>query len=180
MRQFIIICISLFFVAACQSNFGYKTVTFEDKFLLTIPATLMESDDLNTEAALQLKNEFMEFYVLVFEGSKDEVNDFFMKVNLPEYYDMDLETYTNLIWESLNNNFEIYNHTDFFDVDINGLSAKYLEFNGIVEEVDVYYSLTIFEAEEYFYQISSWTLSSMESRNKEKIDEIKFTFKELN
>src|SRR5690625_7931717 len=92
-----------------------------------------------------------------------------MIVNLLEYYDIDLETYTNLIWESLNNNFEIYNHTDFFDVDINGLSAKYLEFNGIVEEVDVYYSLTIFEGEEYFYQISSWTLSSMESRNKEKI-----------
>src|SRR5690625_1150149 len=123
---------SLFYVAACKSNFGYKTVTFEDKFSLTIPATLMESDDLNTEAALQLKNEFMEFYVLVFEESKDEVNDFFMKVNLPEYYDMDLETYTNLIWESLNNNFEIYNHTDFFDIDINGLSSMNFDFNGVV------------------------------------------------
>lgn len=180
MKQFIIICISLFFVVACKSSFGYKTVNFENKFSLTIPASLAETDDLHAEAALQLKNEFIEFYVLVFDESKDEINDFFMKVNLPEYYDMGLENYSNLIWESLNNNFEIYNYTDFFDVDINGLPAKYVEFNGIVDDVDIYYSLTIFEVEEYFYQISSWTLTSMESRNKEKIDEIKFTFKELN
>lgn len=180
MKQFIIICISLFFVVACQSSFGYKTVNFEDKYSLTIPAILTETDDINDDASMQLKNEFIEFYVLVFEESKDEINDFFMKVNLPEYYDMGLENYSNLIWESLNNNFEIYNYTGFFDVDINGLPAKYVEFNGKFSDIDIYYSLTVIEGEKNFYQISSWTLTSMESRNKEKIDEIKFTFKELN
>lgn len=180
MKQFIILCISLFFVAACQSSFGYKTVNFEDKYSLTIPAILTETDDINDDASMQFKNEFIEFYVLVFEESKDEINDFFMKVNLPEYYDMGLENYSNLIWESLNNNFEIYNYTDFFDVDINGLPAKYVEFKGKFSDIDIYYSLTVIEGEKNFYQISSWTLTSMESRNKEKIDEIKFTFKELN
>ena len=68
----------------------------------------------------------------------------------------------------------------FFDVDINGLPAKYVEFNGKFSDIDIYYSLTVIEGEKNFYQISSWTLTSMESRNKEKIDEIKFTFKELN
>lgn len=180
MKQFIILCISLFFVVACQSSFGYKTVNFEDKYSLTIPAILTETDDINDDASMQFKNEFIEFYVLVFDESKDEINDFFMKVNLPEYYDMGLENYSNLIWESLNNNFEIYNYTGFFDVDINGLPAKYVEFNGKFSDIDIYYSLTVIEGEKNFYQISSWTLTSMESRNKEKIDEIKFTFKELN
>ena len=180
MKQFIIICISLFFVAACKSSFRYKTVNFEDKYSLTIPAILTETDDINDDASMQFKNEFIEFYVLVFDESKDEINDFFMKVNLPEYYDMGLENYSNLIWESLNNNFEIYNYTDFFDVDINGLPAKYVEFKGKFSDIDIYYSLTVIEGEKNFYQISSWTLTSMESRNKEKIDEIKFTFKELN
>lgn len=180
MKQFIIICISLFFVVACQSSFGYKTVTFEDKYSLTIPAILTETDDLHAEAALQLKNEFIEFYVLVFDESKEEINDLFIDANLPEYYDMGLENYSNLIWESLNNNFEIYNYTGFFDLKINGLPAKYVEFNGKFSDIDIYYSLTVIEGEKNFYQISSWTLTSMESRNKEKIDEIKFTFKELN
>lgn len=104
---------SLFFVVACQSSFGYKTVNFEDKYSLTIPAILTETDDINDDASMQFKNEFIEFYVLVFEESKEEINDLFIDANLPEFYDLNLENYSNLIWKNLENNFEIYNYTGF-------------------------------------------------------------------
>ena len=152
-----------------------------DGFEIDIPGHMEEMYDLNAEAALQygyveqVGYEVQEHYLIVLMETKEEIAS----------YELDMEfdamSYRDISVESLRDGLDSYTVlTDNPEVEtINGMDCVKNEMRGALGEVNVYYQLGVFEGENAFYQVLTWTVEEQKSSFKSDMEASIDSFTEL-
>jgi len=180
MKKINILLLTILFITSCQSGDTEKIVTIESKYSISIPSFLVKaSTELNEDASLQYLHTWKEFYVIVIDESKSEMQKALIDNNLTNEYSNDIEGYSDLLLDGFEDGLSIYNKSDIVDTKINNMPAKLLSISGRIEGVDVYYSLAFIEGKERYYQIMAWTLLNKESKYKAQMNKIMYSLKEL-
>ncbi len=155
-------------------------MSIEDKYSISLPGFLVEAGiTLNEEASLEYMNAFMEFYVMVIDEPKSDIEKVLIDYELADLYLNNLKGYSELILDGLRQAVIVSQESDVVDTVINGLPARLLTINGTVEGIDIFYSLAYIEGKERYYQIFTWTLSEKETEYRDKMSTILYSFKEL-
>ncbi|MCD8030272.1 MAG: hypothetical protein LUF85_05480 [Bacteroides sp.] len=158
MKKIFILFLVFLLLVSCQSD-KTRVVTVEDMYSISLPGYLSEAKDLNQEASLQYQNLWKEFYVIVIDDLKSDIQDILEEHELLEIYPNDLEGYSNLIWDGFQGDMDIQKITDPTDDRINGMPVKYRKINAVAQGMDVFYYFAVVEGKERFYQILTWTLT---------------------
>jgi len=179
MKKISFIIFTILFLVTCQPTKTEQTITIENKYSLTIPSFLTKVNNLNDDASLQYQHAWKEFYVIVIDELKIELQTALEQNNMLEIYPNDINGFSNLLLDGLEQAIPISSKSSIVDTTIHNLPAKLLTFKGRVEGIDSFYTLAIIEGRNRYYQIMTWTLPSKEYQYKEKMREMIYTFKEL-
>ncbi|MBC7425559.1 MAG: hypothetical protein H7321_03395 [Bacteroidia bacterium] len=179
MKKIIILLLILVSLNSCESFDKEQVVRYQNKYTLSIPDYLTKATNLNDEASLQYMNGSKEFYVIVIDESKSELNKALVDNNLTEQYEDNIQGYANLLIDGFEATLKSPKKSKIIDTVINKLPARLLTFTGTVEGIDAFYTIAFIEGKETYYQIMSWTLMSKQDEYKEKMSKIMYSFKEL-
>jgi hypothetical protein len=180
MKRLNILILTILFITSCQSGDTERLVTIDNKYSISLPSFLVKaSTTLNADASLQYLHTWKEFYVIVIDESKSEMQKALTDNNLTDKYSNDIKGYSELLLDGFEQSISITNKSDMVDTLINNLPARVLTINGRAEGIDAFYSLAFIEGKERYYQIMTWTLSSNEYEYRDKMNKIKYSLKEL-
>jgi hypothetical protein len=59
------------------------------------------------------------------------------------------------------------------------MPARIVTINGTAEGLDAFYSIAFIQGKERYYQVMAWTLSSKEYENRDKMNKLMYSLKEL-
>lgn len=180
MRKLNFVFLIIIFITACKPEDPDQLVTIDNKYSISLPAFMIKSKTtLNEDASLEYVNRWKEFYIIVIDELKSEVHKAIVDNELTDKYSEDLEGYTNLLLDNLEQSVVISEKSDMVDTEINGMPAKLITLKARVERMDIFYSYAFIQGKERYYQIMAWTLQEKESEHKDKMNKIMHTFKEL-
>ncbi|MBR9860000.1 hypothetical protein GYB22_04500 [bacterium] len=180
MKIKIFLILSLFFLfASCQPEEGEQTVSFENKYSLTIPSFLNKAYDLNEEASLQYQNTWKEFYVVVLDEPKEDFITAIESNYLSELYPNDIKGYSNLLLDFLKESMTITEESDLKEALINGLPARTIQITGTVEGVECFFTMAYIQGLNDYYQIMTWTLAEKKDDYSSRMMKLLHSFKEL-
>lgn len=179
MKKITILLLTILSLNSCQSGDEQQTVTIENKYSVAIPSFLTKASGLNDDASLQYQHAWKEFYVIVIDESKAEMQRALENYNLSESYSEDIKSYSDLILKVFEQTISVSNKSKIIDTIVNNMPARLLTVSGRVEGIDAYYSLAFIQGKERYYQIMAWTLSSKEHEYKDKMNRIMYSLKEL-
>lgn len=163
-----------------SSEGGWSTVE-GDGFEIDVPGHMEEMYDLNAEASLQygyvaeVGSEVREHYLIVLMETKEEIAS----------YELDMEfdamSYRDISVESLRDGLDSYEvlTTEPKVETINGMDCVKNEMRGSLGAVNVYYQLGVFEGENAFYQVLTWTVEEQKSYFVNDMEQSIDSFKEL-
>ena len=179
MKKITILLLTILSLNSCQSSDDQQTVTIENKYSVAIPSFLTKASGLNDDASLQYQHAWKEFYVIVIDESKAEMQKALDDNNLAETYNNDIKSYSELLMNGFEQAINVSNKSEFIDTTINNMPARLLTLSGRTEGIDGYYSLAFIQGKERYYQILAWTLSSKEYEHKDQMNRIMYSLKEL-
>jgi len=179
MQKLYISILTILFFASCQPGGKEKLVTIENKYSILIPSFLTKGSNLNEDASLQYCHAWKEFYVIVIDETKSEMQNALIDNNLTDSYSNDIKGYSDLVLQGLEQNISESKKSEIIDTTINNMPARLCTISGRVEGVDAFYSLAVIQGKDRYYQILAWTLSSKEHEYKEKMNRLIYSFKEL-
>ncbi|WP_420388552.1 hypothetical protein [Roseivirga sp.] len=159
-------------LCACGSKVKKIEVNHEGLYSLTIPNSLTESSNLNEDASLQYQNVWKEFYLVTIDEPKEELRIALESNNLAGLYENNIDGYSDLIIGNMNRALNNAEQSDVQDTMINGHRAKLTTISGGIDDLELFYYLGIFEGEENFYQVITWTLKSKEETHKANMRDI--------
>lgn len=163
---------------ACQNESKTNEVTVANKYSLQVPDYLSKTNDLNEDASLQYQNLFKEFYVIVIDEDKDEINSFIdagMFENNPE---KSVDGYATIIMNNTKKNTEVKNEAIQNNLKINNLQSKTICFDAKVDKIDIFFQFGFIEGKDRYYQVMVWTLLKHKQKYLEDMDKIILSFKE--
>lgn len=180
MRKINISLLIILLFTGCFSGDSEQLVTIGSKYSISLPSFLTKARvPLNDDASLQYMNTWKEFYVIVIDESKSEMQKALIDNDLSDVYSSDIIGYSDLLIDSFEKEVSTYNKSDIIDTKINDLPARLLSFSGRIEGIDVYYSIAFVEGKERYYQIMTWTLTSKKSQYNDRMEKIIHSFNEL-
>ena len=156
-----------------------KEVTVKDRFAISLPAFLDTTTALNKDASLQYQNPRKEFYVMVIEDRKSELNKAIEDNGLDSLYSKDLNGYVKLILDNMKNNMAKPKQSAIRDTTLSQLPAKVIELEGGVEKIDIQYRIAFVEGRSRYYQVMTWTLKDKVAEHKSMMDKIRHSLREL-
>lgn len=159
----------------------FNTVKIQNKYQISIPKYMKQTNQLNDEASLQYNNLFKENYIIIIDESKEtfvsamndaEINDTIYSV---------IENYRNIQLELLNSSITVREEKQSEKMTINNMEAVQVSFVGKIPEVDdeVAYILTFIEGKNDLYMIMTWTLHKYSKRYTGTYQQMAHSFKEL-
>ncbi|HCS20483.1 MAG TPA: hypothetical protein DIW47_07970 [Bacteroidetes bacterium] len=164
---------------ACLNNDKVQVVTIDNRYSLTIPAFLKEVSNLNEDASLQYQHAMKEFYVVVIDEPKAELQKALEDNGLNSLYSDDVDGFANLLIDGMDDAITITKKSDVIDTVVNSMPARMIQIHGEIEGINAFYSVAYIEGKETYYQVMTWTLASKEKKNREKMDKLLYTLKEL-
>lgn len=180
MKKLNILLLTILFITSCQSGDTEKLVTIENKYSISIPSFLVKaSTELNEDASLQYLHTWKEFYVIVIDESKSEMQKALVDNNLTDKYSNDIKGYSDLLLDGFEQSISISHKSEIVDTLINNMPARLLTINGRAEGIDAFYSIAFLQGKERYYQIMAWTLSNKEYEYRDKMNRIMYSLKEL-
>lgn len=174
-----IFLLTILFATSCQQGDTEKLVTIENKYSISIPSFLVKGSNLNEDASLQYLHTWKEFYVIVIDESKSEMQKAIVENDLTERYSNDIKGYSDLLLDGFEQSISISHKSDIVDTLINNMPARLLTINGRAEGIDAFYSLAFIQGKERYYQILAWSLSSKKYEYEDRMRKIMYSFKEL-
>ena len=136
---------------------------------------MTEMDLENPEAQLQYGSILQDHYALVIYEDIEELKGFGFDFSIEDYMGFALEnvlnTISNFKYERLNEEIQNVTGIDYISYKIWGTFDS--------ENIDVYYRLTIFKSEQYFYNLMTWCLADDERIFEPNMDKMVKSFKEL-
>jgi hypothetical protein len=179
MKKITILLLTILSLNSCQSGDEQQTVTIENKYSVAIPSFLTKASGLNDDASLQYQHAWKEFYVIVIDESKADIQKVLDDNNLTETHNNDIKSYSELLMNGFETAVTISHKSEIIDTTINNMPARLLTLSGRTEGIDAYYSIAFIQGKERYYQIMAWTLSNKEYEYKDKMKRIMYTLKEL-
>jgi 23S rRNA G2069 N7-methylase RlmK/C1962 C5-methylase RlmI len=180
MKKINILLLTILFITGCQSGDTEQIVTIGNKYSVSLPSFLVKaSTTLNEDASLQYLHTWKEFYVIVIDESKSEMQKALEDNNLTDDYANDIDGYSSLILDNFEQVISISNKSEIVTTQINNMPARLITINGRTEGIDAFYSLAFIQGKERYYQVMAWTLSNKEYAYKEKMKKIMYSLKEL-
>jgi len=180
MKRLNILFLIILFMTACQSGDTEQLVTIGDKYSISLPSFLVKaSTTLNEDASLQYLHTWKEFYVIVIDESKSEMQKALEDNNLTETYSNDIKGYSDLLLKGFEQSISISQKSEIKDTLVNNMPARILTINGTAEGINAFYSIAFIQCKERYYQVMAWTLSSKEYAYKDKMNKIMYSLKEL-
>lgn len=179
MKKITILLLTIFSLNSCKPNDEQKTVTVDTKYIITIPSFLTKVSNLNEDASLQYQHAWKEFYIIVIDESKLEMQKALDDNNLNESYSNDIKGYSDLILKDFEQKMSNARKSTITNTLVNNMSARLLTISGKVSGIDAFYSLGFIQGKERYYQIMAWTLSSKEFEYKDKMNQIMYSLKEF-
>jgi hypothetical protein len=163
-----------------SADSDWRTISTNSYFDVDIPTKMVISTELNDEASVQYEyveevgGTVKELYMIVIMETKEEI----------ESYELDMEfdalSYGDLSVANLEGGLDTYNVLTKEPVieTVNGLDCAKYEMAGTLGTIGVYYKLGVFEGENAFYQVLTWTLEDQKSEFKGDMEKIINSFKE--
>lgn len=180
MRRLNIVILTILLIASCQSGDTERLVKIENKYSISLPSFLVKaSTSLNEDASLEYLHTWKEFYVIVIDESKSEMQKSLVDNNLTDSFSNDIKGYSDLILKGLDQTVSVSQKSEIIDTLINNMPARLLTITERAEGVDVFYSIAFIQGKERYYQIMAWTLASKEYEFKDKMNRIMYSLKEL-
>lgn len=154
-------------------------------FTMSLPGHMESRYDLNQEASLQygyvaeVGGEVLENYIIVLLETKEEIAGYELDVELDamSYWEIS----ANALGEDLDS-YEIVTENPEVE-SINGMNCVISEMEGsMISEyglVEVYYMLGVFEGENAFYQVLTWTILDQKSEFKADMKKMIKSFEEI-
>ena len=99
--------------------------------------------------------------------------------DLTDLYKNNIEGYSKLILEGFKESLSNLHQSEIIDTTINKMPAKLTTLNGNVEGIDAFYSIGIYEGNDSYYQVLTWTLKSKQYNYKAKMNKILYSLAEL-
>jgi hypothetical protein len=180
MKLIIRLFLVVILIVACQGGDTTQLVTIDHKYSVLLPSFLEKSGTtLNEDASLQYLHTWKEFYVIVIDEPKSEIESAIENNQLSDRYSKDIDGYAKLMEEKFDGANIGMQGDDWMPVTINNLSARIKTIRGNSEGVDVFYYFGIIEGKNNYYQVMTWTLAEKEMDYKEQMKNIIYSFKEL-
>ena len=170
---------TLFLFQSCGSGDEEQLVTVSNKYSLSIPAFLTRVSNLNEDASLQYQHAWKEFYVIAIDEPKEEMQKALDENDLTTIYTNDIDGYSKLILVVFKESLSSPNQSELIDTTINQMPARLTTLSGTVDGINAFYSIGIYEGEENYYQVLSWTLSSKKHTYQNKMKKVLYSFKEI-
>ncbi len=146
---------------------GTVLASTDSKFQFTADESwenLSGSHELNDVAVIEAADKSTERYAVVIAENKADIA-------------MDLEQYTNFIFEQMKSALTDAEAVDPATATINGYNGYKGELTGTISNVNVHYWVDTLENDTYFVQLVGWTLNSKTEENRESINKMLETFK---
>lgn len=179
MQKYLFILIGSLMLVSCTDPDKVQVVSVEDRYSLTIPAFLKEVSNLNEDASLQYQHAMKEFYVVVIDEPKYELQNALEENGLNILYSNDIEGFSNLLIDGMEDVVTIIKKSPVIDTLVNAMPARMVQIHGEIDGIQAFYSVAYVEGKETYYQVMTWTLASKEKKNTEKMEKILYSLKEL-
>ncbi|MGQ3479743.1 RDD family protein [Paenibacillus sp. TY11] len=144
-------------------------VSKDDQFAVTAPWNWSRDDTINEDAAISIKNEFTERYVIVLSEPKSDFDS-----------SMTLQEYKGIIKDHLVSGITAPELGDPSDILVNGYPAIEFTLKGEVEGTPIMYNVTTIETPSHYHQVLAWTYASRYSRAQQELRKIRDSFREMN
>lgn len=178
MKNIFLFLLATIILQACNSGQQEQLVSVDNKYSLSIPAFLSKTDDLNEDASLEYQNPLREFYVITIDESKKELDQALIDNDLTDYYENNIEGYSDLILEGLHYGLKNAKTSNILDTTVNKMPAKLTSISGEVDGFEIFYYIGIYEGKDRFYQVLTWTLNNRKSMYKSQMEKILHSLKE--
>lgn len=158
----------------------WRTISTNSYFDIDIPTKMIIDPELNEEASVQysyvedVNGTVKELYMIVIMETKEEIESYELDM------DFDALSYGELSVANLEgglDTYEVLTKNPKIET-INGLDCAKYEMAGSLGAVGVYYKLGVFEGENAFYQVLTWTLEDQKSEFKGDMDKMIGSFQE--
>lgn len=148
------------FIVATRTTAPSKFKNYEIKgnVGISVPEYLYETNDIDTAALLQFKNEKKQVFLLVYEINHSA------QIDVKEKFHQEVN---NLV-----NKMDKGNLLNFYPANINGIHALIGTIRGSTRETKVSYNLILFNKNSVWYKIIAGTTESNKNNLKEDIDKI--------
>jgi hypothetical protein len=156
-----------------------RTVIIEERYSLELPTFLREAKDLHEDASLQYQNRIKDYYVIVIDEPKQDLENVLEEEDLTEEYTSDLKGYTKLLLDGFGMSLQNMGKSELIYTVINDLPANLVKLTGRVDGVDVFFYVGFFEGKETYYQVLAWTSEKKASLYKANMLEILKSMKEI-
>lgn len=147
---------------------GIKTITSTDGALqFQVPSSWSQQSDLNEVAALQAGDRISEAYAVVIADPRKP------------FASMDLAKFADQQMQQLVTRVRLANLTGPEQVTVNGKDALQYQLKGFHNSVEVVYLYTFVETEDRFLKVISWSLASNFDKNKDALEQVSASIREL-
>ena len=138
--------VSLLFLSACAYSEEFNDINHENEFIISLPDYMKSSDDLLNTAALQYKNAYRNTYTIVNIENKNNRSLEKYQQEALNIIKQDVLLKKPLVTDSVYRNTEDFNAID-------------IQIYGIMNNENIYYWHSVFEANNKFYTVVCWTRS---------------------
>ncbi len=174
-----VLLITLFTLLSCKNeNSTTQIIKIEDRYQIELPKFLEKGEGLNESASLQYQNVAKEFYVIVIDEPKNELEKSLFENKLESAYSNNLKGYSEIISNNMKNTLSINTMPEIIDGTINGLKSRQIDFNANIGETSIYWKLGFAEGKDRYYQIMVWTLTEKKKEYEKQMQDIINSFRE--
>ncbi len=146
---------------------GAKFITSSDGALqLQVPSSWSKSE-LNPVAAVQAGDEEQEAYGMVIEDPRKPLHEY------------TLERFADIQMQKLVTRVALASLAGPTEVQVDGKTALQYQLRGLFNETEVVYLYTFVETEDRFLKVVTWSLGSKFDDNKEDLEQVSASVKEL-
>lgn len=183
MKNYVYSLLIIFTFNACEGDLNTKMISVNKRYTISIPADMSESSELNDDASLQYEDMWEDFYVIVIDESKQEMQQALEMFDMTDGFENNLDNYSDIVMDGfLMEMDEQIEH--IVDTTINNMSAKVAKLTMSTvgdnfEDIEVHYAMSVVGGQEHYYQVMVWTLAENEIKYSQKIDNILYSLKEI-
>lgn len=176
----VVLLVTLFTLLSCknENSTNTQTINIDGRYRIELPKFLEKGEGLNDAASLQYQNVAKEFYVIVIDEEKKELEKSIFDNGLEATYSNDLKGYSEIISNNMKNVLSISTMPEITDGSINGLKSRQIDFNANIGETNIYWKLGFAEGKNRYYQIMVWTLGEKRKEYEKQMQDIINSFQE--
>jgi hypothetical protein len=146
---FLFFLLSTLFIS-CKKETVFNSVTINDNYSISIPEYLSPSTGMHQQASAQYENKEKEFYLLVIDESKADMQTYDLDYDIDTYY-------KNIVSKPFKDFIQGGKISIPGRQTINGAKALIADIEGEVNHTQIFYKLAVIETPNKFYQVVVWT-----------------------